>query len=549
MARKPNKDLLASLFASVQKAAEARKKTSAWSDKGAALRSVLRPHQARLEGDPALRKAVRSARQVGKSTAATLIAAIRCLERSQSDWVVVGLTRPSVKRIYWSALQRLNEAFELGLRFQHQELVANFPNGSKIFFVGAENWAEIEKLRGGRYHGAIVDECKSFPLTIFEALLQDVLEPALMAQGGEMIIIGTPGDVLHGEFYLATCRPAVLRSRDVAEDQRWSNNLAGHPDEAGRRALWSLHVWTLRDNDIRFKDPRSGREFTLWDKALQIKADRGWGDDHPTWRREYLGEWVATDGLLVYRYRPHVHDYSPRQDTHWGLPEAVAAQPLHTVIGFDFGSRDGTALVVWAFSDHNPDLWELYSDKRTVAPGQKMTVSDIAAWYKEVEAEFGPFEGWPADFAGLATMVMDTLADEHGVFLEPAEKKQKPDHIELFNNDLDGGRIHVRRGSALSKELVAHKWSDKHLLVVDGRTVLKTDKRKESDETPNDVADAALYAFRWCRHRQAKPEAAAAAMYSREWWLSVAAEDLKRAEEAARAAKEPAELDRPWWEN
>jgi hypothetical protein len=508
---------------------------------------VLRPHQARLEADPALRKAVRSARQVGKSTAATLIAAIRCLDHAQSDWVVIGLTRPSVKRIYWSALQRLNEAFELGIKFQHQELTATFPNGSRIYFVGAENWAEIEKLRGGRYHGAIVDECKSFPMVIFEALLQDVLEPALMGQAGELIIIGTPGEVLLGEFYLATCRPAVLRGLDNGTE-RWSNRQYLNPAEDGREALWSLHVWTLQDNDIKFKDPRTGATFTLWDKALKIKADRGWSDNHPTWRREYLGDWVAMEGLLVYRYRPHVHDYVPLQDTKWGLPEVVLSQRLHTVIGFDFGSRDGTALVVWAFSDTTPDLWEVYSEKRVVAPGQKMPVKDIAAWYKEVEAEYGPFEGWPADFAGLATMVMDTLADEHGVFLEPAEKKQKNDHIELFNNDLDAGRIHIRKGSVLSHELMGHKWSDKHMVKVDDRSVLVTDKRKESDETPNDVCDAGLYAFRWCRHRQAKPEVAAAPMFTREWWARIAAEELKQAEDRARAARSPAELDMPWWE-
>jgi hypothetical protein len=145
-------------------------------------------------------------------------------------------------------------------------------------------------------------------------------------------------------------------------------------------------------------------------------------------------------------------------------------------------------------------------------------------------------------------MVMDTLADEHGVFLEPAEKKQKNDHIELFNNDLDAGRIHIRKGSVLSHELMGHKWSDKHMVKVDDRSVLVTDKRKESDETPNDVCDAGLYAFRWCRHRQAKPEVAAAPMFTREWWARIAAEELKQAEDRARAARSPAELDMPWWE-
>jgi hypothetical protein len=540
MARRKT-DLLNHLFANVAKTAQAKRKADGWSNKGAALRSLLRPHQARLEADGASRICVRSARQTGKSTAVMLIATIRCLERALNDWVIIGLTRPSIKRIYWTALQRINDAFELGIKFQFQELVATFPNGSRIFFVGADKLDEIEKLRGGRYHGAIVDECKSFPFAIFEVLLQDVLEPALMGQAGQLYLIGTPGDVLLGEFYLASCRPALLRG------DRWSNKLFGDPTEAARDALWSLHVWTLRDNDIKFKDPRTGEEFTLWDKALKIKRDRGWADDNATWRREYLGEWVAADGRLVYRYRPHEHDYIPRNDTRWGLPEDVTGQRLHTVIGFDFGSRDGTAVVVWAFSETTPDLWEVYSEKRVAQPGTKMTVRDIAEWYHEVEAEYGPFDGWPADWAGLATMVMDTLADEYGVFLEPAEKKEKNDHIELFNSDLDAHLIHIRQGSALSKELLQNKWLEKNLVKVDDRWVLLTEKRKEDPSTPNDLCDAGLYGFRWCRHRAAKPGPTTAQPFTKQWWDAIAAEELKKAEDAARAARQPKDLDLPWW--
>jgi hypothetical protein len=536
-------DLLDHLFASVRQEAARRRRTNEWSNKAAALRSMLRPHQARLEADSSPRVAVRSARQVGKSTAAMLIAAIRCLERGESDWLVIGLTRPSVKRIYWSALQKLNDAFELGLRFQFQELTATFPNGSRIFFVGGDNFSEIEKLRGGRYHGCIVDECKSFPFAIFEALLQDVIEPALMGQAGQLYLIGTPGDVLAGEFYFATCQPPIMRG------DRWSNALYGAQPIEG--ALWSLHVWTLQDNDVKFRDPRTLADFTLWDKALQIKADRGWADTHPTWRREYLGHWVAADGRLVYRYSPARHDYVPCLDTKWGLPEHAGAD-LKTVIGFDFGTRDGTALVVWAWSPTSPHLWEVYSEKRKAAPGQKLTVRDIAEWYREVEVEYGPFEGWPADWAGLATMIMDTLADEYGVFLEPAEKKEKLDHIELLNADLDAGRIHVRAGSALSKELLENRWLAKDLLRVkdaDGeRDVINTEKRREDPATPNDVCDAALYAFRWCLHRRARPaDAAGPPMFSRDWWQRTAAEELKRAQDAARQAREPRELDTPWW--
>lgn len=560
MSRARRTDLLDSLFASVAHESRKRRQANVWTNKAQSLRALLRPHQQRLEADRAFRIAVRSARQVGKSTAALLIACIRCLEQAQSDWIVIGLTRPSVKRIYWSALQRLNDkdtGLDLGLKFQFQELTATFPNGSRIFFVGGDNWAEIEKLRGGRYHGAIIDECKSFPLAIFEALLQDVLEPALMGQAGQMYLIGTPGDQLVGEFYLATCEPPVLRGID--QDRRWSNRPYGveawvPPGGLEAEAIWSFHRWTLRDNDIQFEDPRTKERFTLWDKALKIKADRGWADDHPTWRREYLGEWVATDGRFVYRYKPHQHDYIPLQDTKWGLPERAWAAGLKTVVGFDFGKRDGTAIVVWAYSLTSPDVWEVYSEKRVAAVGQKMPISMIAEWYKEVEAEYGPFEGGVYDWAGLGEMIADTLAEDHQIYLlEMAEKKLKNDHIESFNNDLDAGYIHVRRGSELSAELVGNRWLDKNLLRVKDshgeREVLNTEKRQEDPATPNDLCDASLYSFRWCRHRSFKTlPAPGLPMFSRDWYRELAAEELKRAQDAAKAAREPAQLDAPWWD-
>lgn len=136
-----------------------------------------------------------------------LLVLARCLTVAGAEWIVIGLTRPSVKRIYWSPLKKLNEQLELGIKFNDQELVARLPNGSRIYFVGGETISEIEKIRGGRFHGAVVDECKSYAAMTFQMLLDEILQPALNTHMGPLIIIGTPGDDLSGEFYLSTCRP------------------------------------------------------------------------------------------------------------------------------------------------------------------------------------------------------------------------------------------------------------------------------------------------------------------------------------------------------
>ncbi len=527
------------LFAEVRQDNSKRAKADKWQLKAIAIRGLLMPCQRRLEEDASRRISVRAARRTGKSTGALLVVTLRCLENPGSFWYIIGLTRMSVKRNYWADFQLLKERYELGITFNHQELTATFPNGSKIYFAGADNASEIEKLRGGKYDGVLIDECKSYSEAVFSELIQDVIEPALMDRRGQLIVIGTPGDWLDGPFYLATMEDPILIRQGTGDHEviRVANAPYGSYPE--HEALWSLHPWTLQDNVTEFIG-KTGQRYKLWDEALKLKKRNGWGDDHPTWRREYLGHWVANNLKRVYRFKGHIHTYTRLHDTKWGLPEVLDGRKVvwRTCIGWDFGSKDGTAAVVWAFSDTHPGLWELYSHREKSTDARPLNISYIAKWYQDLDAEFGPFEGWPADMAGLATMVIDTLASEHGVFLEPAEKTEKNDHIELFNNDLDAGYIHCLRESELSLELPGNKWLEK---------TIGTDNRKEDPSTPNDLCDAALYAFRWCRHRQAKAVIPTVPYGSVEWINQQAQRDVDLLIAKAKSAHDPTQLDQEWW--
>lgn len=458
-----------------------------------------------------------------------LLVSIRCLQTPNAEWVVIGLTRPSVKRIYWEPLKKLNEDLELGMKFHDQELVARFPNGSRIYFVGGETISEIEKLRGGRFHGAVVDECKSYALLTFQALLDEILQPALNTHMGPLIIIGTPGDVLKGEFYLATCRPRFCYTPDAPEGNRRFSNVLYKSNEQGA-SKWSLHVWTLQDNTAV---PH------LWTEALALKERNGWPDDHPVWLREFMGQWVASNTLLVYRYAPHLHDYTPSGEGRFGLAKD---HQWRTVVGVDLGVRDGTAIVVWAYSPTAKGLWEVYSEVRRMPKGQKFPLSDLVEWYHEIEHTYGPFEAGVADHQG-ATMVIDTLAADHGIHLDTAEKREKLDHIELFNLDLDRGHIHILPGSDLAKELLSNRWDE-------GK--LAQGKRIEDRNTPNDTCDAGLYAFRWANHRYFRTPTTGPEVGSAAWWAAEQAAEIAAAKAAARRRADEDDflaIDRPWRED
>jgi len=541
-------ELLSALFGSIKAERTKRAKNTGLQGKIDALLGFMRSHQRAVEADLSPLVAVLSARQQGKSTGALLLAALRCLQKPGAQWVIIGLTRGSVQRIYWDALRALDESFELGLKFQEQRLVVKFPNTSAIHFFGADKLDEIEKLRGSRFHGAIVDECKSYPQGTLKLLIEDILGACLKGQAGQLYLIGTPGDVLAGEFYLATCMEPVL----LEKQKRWSNLPAGETSRPGLvkgkemelRGVWSFHPWGPQTNDVIFVNERTGEHFTMWEAFVKEKELRGWSDDHPTWRREYLGQWVPGDGRLVYRYRSHLHDYDADGSARWGLP--IAEDGWRTVLGLDFGTKDGTAMVVWAWHPHVPDLWELYSEKRKPedwgVADLRMSVRLIADWYKAVEAEYGPFDSSVGDPAGLATMVMDTLASEHSVYIEPAEKKEKLDHIELFNNDLDANRIHLRRGGELADEMLGNKWLEK---------TLGTERRKEDPATANDLCDAALYAFRWCLHRQNRPKPVQGpTTLTPEWFRQLAAHEREATiAKLSRARDIGDRLDRDWWDN
>lgn len=476
-----NAGLIDPLFASQAKKGRRLPVDATDLDKAAALYNAMQPHQKALRDSQSDHDAVIAPRQTGKSTGILLLAFEACLKNRDSLWVIVGPTLESLKRNYLINYRKINRLYDLGVRFNKTERAFHFPNGSVVQFIGADKEGESDKLRGAAANGVIVDESQYFPIADFDYLLNDVVEAAVAARKGRVIIIGTPGSILSGEFFLATCTPVEFRVMDDGTQGPPTNYAVGTPQG---EAMWCKHTWSPQVNEAA---PH------IWAKALRIKKQKGWSDDHPTWRREWLGQWVAVNDELVYRYKTHRNSYrSP------DLPDLPGGQQWRTVLGVDLGSKDGTAMVVWAYSPHSPNLYELYSKKEVKTDLQAINLSFIAAWRNKLETQYGPFDREVCDPGGLADIILESLLDDHGVYWEKAEVRQKEDHIELLNDDLDACRVYCLAGSELERDLLANRWSKDRKT----NTVPPRGKRKEDDAVPNDVADAGLYAFRWCYHKR-----------------------------------------------
>lgn len=420
--------------------------------------------------------------------------------------LIISLTLKSTVENYWSGapggLFAQNHAYSLDIKFNTTRYTWVHPNGSRGMLVGAETRADIERIRGAAAEAdlVIVDECKSFAPALLNELIENVVEPGLMTRGGQLVMSGTPGSIPLGPFYEATC---LLARSGQGEDARptcipWDEK--ANPGPAYTRIpkeefddLYSLHYWTIQDN---IAVPNQ------WRFALSTKRRRGWSDDHPSWRREYLGQWVSDASDLVYSFA-HANveglcTWRPDHETYGVTGLSPHDGPWHLLLGLDLGFVDDSALVLVAYSEQLKELRHVYDFK---APGM-----DAQAFCEEVLGIieiYGMPEMIVADFGGGgARMILETLNQRFGLSIQAAEKKQKNEYIELINGDFLSHKIKIIHGSDLSHELCGLQWD----LSSDAKHILaRTGRLREDPKCPNHLCDALLYIWRFSYHYYSRP--------------------------------------------
>lgn len=396
--------------------------------------------------DPAKRKSVLCSRRAGKTTLATRYLVKEALEHPHSVCLYIGLTRVAAKRNIWQEFLKIAEEHpNLGARCNHTELTVKFSNGSEIWISGATDMTDIEKLRGNKYRICIVDECASFPEVVLRALLGDIITPALMDYNAPLLLLGTPGvkytDESNGE------EKAGIFYRATTFDKKWSK-----------------HSWTFRDNPHLSKN---GLDPVQW--LNDEMATNGWTKTSPQYLREYCAQWVRSAEEQVYKYNAVRNNYrdGDMPDIDWTY-----------ILSLDTGTRDKTAFVLSCFSAKNPNWWVIEDwAKSGMSPDQ------TAAKIKEYMANYA-IEKIVMDCGGQGLAIATHFRTAHGLTITKAEKTEKMAYINVFNGDLKRGRIKVKDGSQLVKE-----W--------EGLTYDKSGGEDKSAK--NDLADAALYGYRYAR--------------------------------------------------
>jgi len=406
------------------------------------LFSGLFPQQRDFIFDPSKRKAAICSRRAGKSTAGGAYLVKEVLTGVEGDVAYIGLTRGAAKKVMFQPLLRMNQKYNLGLEFNRSELTATTPRGDTIYMTGAHTEDDTEKLRGLKFKLILLDECASFKAHL-NYLIEEVLEPTLIDTDGTLALIGTP-----------SANPGSNYFHKATQD----------PSEG-----YGVHKWTILNNPYI---PHAGK----W--LADYKKRKGWDDDHPIYRREWLGEWTTDGDSLVYKYKKDRNDY-----------ETLPALKFQYVIGCDIGYNDAFTICVLAYCEDTRNVYVVHEYRKSgLIPAQ------MAEQIRIVQEKYKPIS-IVADHGGLGKAICEEFRARYHLPIKPAEKSQKRMNIELMNGDLISGLLKIKYDSHLAKEMMMLQWDADR-------------PGKEDERTPNDLCDSALYSFREAKHYlgEDKPE-------------------------------------------
>jgi len=428
-------------------------------DPGAEILKVhLFDQQRAVIDDPSPLKSLCCSRRSGKSVFEATTLAYIAKAYPGSEGAGYGPTLGMAKRNLLAPLRTVARRYNLGGKYDSQDNVWKWPNGSLTYFFGADKWDEIDKARGLALHIAVVDEAQRFKDHLLQELMDEVLTPALEDYEGQLYLAGTPKAVLSGLFYESS-----------------TNDTLG----------WSRHHWTVADNiyfprylKMQREDPRyrgmSVREIAQA-RLQALMESRGWDLSTPKVRREWLGEWARDETSLIYPYDPVKNSASALPEDHeWRFG-----------LGVDVGMN---AFVVMAWAATSPNLYFVDAEKTRFTTLTKFA-DDIRRFKRKYNTQ-----RIEVDCANLGKYLVEEVRRRNpDLVLYEADKTRKLASQEALRTDIMSGFAKVLPQAAVLRD----EW-----------TKLQYDEDgTEPSKSDNHCSDGALYIHKWARHFAAKPKA------------------------------------------
>lgn len=417
--------------------------------------------------DPSRFKTAVCSRRAGK-TISCAVDLLTTAAYQLGDVAYVTLNRRAAKKIIWRDLLKYNKHYNLGAKPDNTELTLTMPNGNVIYLSGAKDESEAEKLRGLGLRKVYIDEAQAFR-PYLKDLIEDIIEPALSDYYGSLILIGTPGPIPAGYFF------------DTSHNQKWSH-----------------YHWTMQDNPhIKLKSGKDPLEI-----IKELAERRGLTLNSPSILREYFGQWVKDADSLVYHFNPALN-----------IAKEVP-KGLRYVFGIDIGWKDSDAIAVLGYNEQDQKVYLVEEYVQN-----KNDITTLANKIKELKDIYDPVK-MMMDAGALGKKIQEEIRLRHSLPVEAAEKARKSEFIALMNDDLRTGKFKAQAGSRFEEDSYLLQWDYSN----PARPVV-------SSVYHSDISDAALYAWRECKHfyeQQVKPPPPTPNEY-------MAALEAKEAEEMERA--------------
>lgn len=381
-------------------------------------------------------------RRAAKSWTICAMMVMCCLTKKDARCLYLGLTRNSAKRIAWDIIHKLLKTFKIEHKSNKVELTI-YIGDSIIEISGADSTTDaVEKFLGASYDIVAIDEAGSFNPQVLDYLIDTVISPTLIENRGTLILAGTPRIIETGRFFEVTTQ---------------------RPDR------WDTFNWDTSKNPYV-------REQWL-QEIEELKKENPNIVNEPWFIREFLGRWCKDSSELVYRF-----------DSSRNIISDIKTNNNFTyILGIDIGWEDACAFVVLGYTQHDKEVYIFESFKKS-----QMLPDAIARTIKQYESEYQPIS-IVADAQNKT--VIQEISTRYGVNINPSQKQNKQDWIELFNVDLTLGRIKIKQSTNIEyiKEISNLPWKE------------AKNGREEHPAFDNHLCDAGLYAFRYSYHYRAKP--------------------------------------------
>lgn len=409
--------------------------------------------------DPSRYIAVQCSRRSGKTTGLALKFFKAMEKHPKSQCIYLSLTQDSARSILWPVLQEIDDKYKIGCTFTESKLEVKHPNGAKLKLMGADLKNFIKRLRGRKYPAVGIDEIQDMGPHV-QSLIDDVLTPSIADYPDSWLAItGTPGPVPQGYFF------------EVTQSKKYG---------------YSLHNWTVLQNPHM---PNAN------DFLADLKKKREWTDDNPTYRREWLNQWVLDAKSLWIQYdeKKNHFDHLPQdKDYKWNY-----------ILGVDIGFNDADAIAVLAWSEITPVTYIVDEVIKS-----KQGISALIEMIDKTQKKYNAYK-IVMDEGGLGKKVAEDLRQRFGCPIEPADKAHKQSNVEFLNDGLRRSEVKAPKTSRFARDsyLVQIDWEKS----APNRVVLK--------KTPHsDIIDAVLYAFRESYSYTHRPSAPKAPVWgSKEW--------------------------------